>query len=190
MPQRISRPFEVHAAGQGGRRTTQVFGFWAETWCTQCSIGLSNLSAYVYPSLRLKLHSSSCVVVCCLRKVLQSLLSCPSGWFPQISGGQCDYGAAGCSCCTVVTIVFFEILPGCGEEAIEERLLSGLSLENIVLVDDARSPSLLLEDDEEYEALRHCGKAQFSLSHENRMHASYVDACCSVNIRCRPPWRL
>mmetsp|Transcript_66075 Transcript_66075/g.154682 ORF Transcript_66075/g.154682 Transcript_66075/m.154682 type:complete len:622 (+) Transcript_66075:24-1889(+) len=68
--------------------------------------------------------------------VLQSLLSCPSGWFPQISGGS-------------------------GEESIEEKLLSGLSLENIVWVDDARSPSLLLEDDEEYEALRHCRVASY-----------------------------
>ena len=72
-----------------------------------------------------------------------------------------SYGAAGCSCCTGTTPI--EVLPGSGEESIEEKLLSGLSLENIVWVDDARSPSLLLEDDEEYEALRHCGKAQFGL---------------------------
>ena len=48
-------------------------------------------------------------------------------------------------------------LSGSGE-VMEEKLLSGLSLANIVLVDDARTPSPFLQD-EEYDALRHCDAA-------------------------------
>ncbi|CAE7682279.1 unnamed protein product [Symbiodinium pilosum] len=67
-------------------------------------------------------------------EVLESLLAHPSGWFPQISEGS--------------------------GEVMEEKLLSGLSLANIVLVDDARTPSPFLQD-EEYDALRHCRVASY-----------------------------
>jgi len=67
--------------------------------------------------------------------VFRSLLAAPAGWFPQMAQGL---------------------------EGAEAQLLPELKLENVVLVDDARAPPcVLMEDDEGFDAVRHCRVASY-----------------------------